>query len=85
MQEKILQESTEMDEGLLMSQFKEIWDDWHANAWLFLFMVKFVQAENIFMLNFFFEWIFMVKFVETFLSPSWSKHSLNTIRLGIVV
>lgn len=35
--------------------------------------------------TFFFEWIFMVKFVETFLSPSWSKHSLNTIRLGIVV
>jgi hypothetical protein len=27
MQEKILQESTEMDEGLLMSQFKEIWDE----------------------------------------------------------
>jgi len=54
MQEKILQEWTEMDKGLLMSQFKEIRDDWHANAWLFLFMVKFVQTENLFMLNFFF-------------------------------
>ncbi|KAL5217865.1 hypothetical protein ABZP36_018549 [Zizania latifolia] len=27
MQEKMLEESTEMDEGLLMSEFKELWDD----------------------------------------------------------